>query len=83
MNSGFAFVWQTSSLPRYVDRLLISSQSFSNAPEQRMAVEETTKMMKARLGPGQAELSEKLIPTKFGFGCRWVYALLSADDVQH
>lgn len=46
-------------------------QAFSDSPEQKMAVQFIADMMKERVGPEKAELAEKLIPTKFGFGCRY------------
>lgn len=52
-------------------RQLTLPQAFSDSPEQKMAVQFITDMMKERVGPEKAELAEKLIPTKFGFGCRY------------
>ncbi|KAH0835158.1 hypothetical protein AYO21_10319 [Fonsecaea monophora] len=44
--------------------------SLKDSPQQALAVDGITKMMKARLGSRSEDLSDILIPTEFGFGCR-------------
>lgn len=70
MNSGFAHV-RTPGAPDIVP-VTHPKQSLKDSSEQTQTVEFIKEMMKQRLGSQCDQLEGKLIPKKFGFGCRFV-----------